>query len=138
MNNPFGFYRDAVLVGQVPDGERLDPFGALHVGFGAQRPTQLGAPSVSQGGGAGDRGPARPVRGRAEHMIEHQRAHTAVHIARRPFVGRAQNEFRPHQPVGLVMDDQRRRHRVTQTHHGIAPRDGLTVEGAVHTERPGQ
>jgi hypothetical protein len=79
----------------------------------------------------------RLVRRRAQHVVEDQRAHAAVDVAGRAFVGCAEHEFRPHLSVGLVVDHQRRRDRIAQADHRITPGNGVAFGGALHTERPG-
>ena len=97
--NALSFDCDAVPIGEVADGERLDPFGALDMSPRAQRPSEWCPTPVTQGEGARIGGSARPVGRRAQHMIEHEGAHTAMDVLRRAFIGSAENEFGPHQSV---------------------------------------
>ena len=89
----FGFYRHALLVGEVTDGECLDSFGALDVSLSAQLPTKGGPAPVTQGEGAGVRGPARAVRRRAQHVVEDQSGHPAMDMFGRTLVWCAQHEL---------------------------------------------
>ena len=82
--NTLSFDGDAVLVGEVADSERLDPLGPLDMSLCAQRPSQWCPTPVTQGEGAGVGGSARLVGRRAQHMVEDQRARTAVNVAGGP------------------------------------------------------
>ena len=129
------FYRGAFFVGDEAGGERFRAVDALDVSLCAQRPSELGLAQITQDQGAGVGGSMRLVRRRAQHVVEDQRAHAAVDVAGRAFVGCAENEFGPHLPVGFAVYHQRRRDRVAQADHGVAPGDGAAVGRALHAER---
>ena len=56
-------------------------------------PAERGLAPVTQGEGAGVGGSVRLVRGRAQHVVEDQRGHAAVHVVGRALVRCAENEF---------------------------------------------
>ena len=107
----------------------------LDVSLCAQRPSEFCLAQITQDQGAGVGGAKWLVRRRAQQMVEDQRAHAAVDVAGRPFVGCAENEFGPHLSVGFVVYQQGRRDRIAQADHGVAPGNGVAVGCRLHAER---
>src|SRR6185295_17330143 len=129
-----GLDGDAIRTSDMADGERLRALDALDMRLRAQRLSQGCAAEVAQCQSAGIGGLARLVRGGAEDVVEDHRAHPAVDMTWRSLVGGAQNEFRMHRAVCVVVNRQGRRDGVAKPDDDVAPRDPLTLRSGLHTE----
>src|SRR5271166_6831150 len=114
--------------------ERLDALHAVDVCFCVQRAERRAA-QIADAESAGNRGSSRLVRGCAQDMVEDHRAHSAMHVSGRTFVGGAKSELGPYQSTSFVVDRERRGDWVAQTDHNVAPGHRLTIVGLSHTER---
>ena len=132
-----GLDGDAIRTSDVANGERLRALNALNMRLRAQRLSQGCAAEVAQRQGAGKGRLARLVCGGAEDVVEDHRAHPAMDMTRRSFVGGAKNEVRMHHPVRAVVDGQRRGDRIAKPDDDVAPRDRLTVRSVCTPNDPG-
>lgn len=117
----FSADRDAVRGGEVTDRKRLDTLYPVDVRFGANR-SEPSAGFVAEGKSAGHGRLPWLVRRCAEDVVEEERADSTMHVARGPFVCRAERHVGPNSPVGLVVDHQRRSHGIAEPDDGVAPR----------------
>ena len=130
----FSLNGDAIGPGDMADGEGLCTLDALDMRRRAQRLPERRASEVPQRESARKGGLARLMRGGAEDVVENQRTHAAMHVARWPFVRGTQREFGVDRSVRGVVDGEGRGDRIAKSDDDVAPRDRLTVRCGLHTE----
>ena len=129
----FGLDGDALVVGEVTDSEGLDTFGPHDSGLRVQVAEPRG-PHVAQADGAGESWVNAIAGCFTEHVVQHHRADSPVHVAGWTLVGGAEIEVGEHTAVRIVLDHQRRRNRITDSDDGVAPRHPVPTRGVADTE----
>jgi hypothetical protein len=68
-------------------------------------------------------------------MIENQGSDSAMHMTRRPLVCGAKVQIAPQLPRDVLVDEHRRRDRVTDSDDGVSPCHPFTAAQVTDTER---